>query len=242
MNKKKFLFYHFTCSVIVGVVIAVIVFGVWYPSPFAAAIGVPSIFSILLLVDLVIGPLLTSIVYKEAKASLKFDLSVIIFIQIAALLYGMFTIAQGRPVWIVFNIDRFDVVQSYQLSADYRAKAKDEFNSSNWFGPKWVAAAKSTDETVNSDLLFESLSGGADLPHRPDLYVPYEQELKSVQKKAIPIGELKKFNNLATVSKALTSYPDVDAYLPLVSTKQSMVVLIQRDTAKIKGVVELKPW
>jgi hypothetical protein len=63
-----------------------------------------------------------------------------------------------------------------------------------------------------------------------------------VQIKAVSVGELKKFNSLDDVNRVLELYPNADAYLPLVSKNQSMVVLILRDTAKINGVVELNPW
>lgn len=242
MNRKKFLYCHLSLSVVVGIIIGSIVFGMWYPAPFAAVIGVSSIFLMLLVIDVVIGPLLTFIVYKEGKKSLKFDLSFIVFLQITALCYGVITIAQGRPVWIVFNVDRFDVVQSYQLSPEHLAKAKEEFKSSNWFGPEWVAAKKSSDADVNTDLMFESLAGGADLPQRPDLYVLYEQESNTVQRKAIHTDELKNFNAFENVKRVLELYPHADAYLPLVSKNKNLVVLIQRDTAKIEGVVELSPW
>lgn len=242
MDRKKFLFYHLGSSIVVGTIIGIIVFGIWYPAPLATAIGVLSIFTMLIVIDVVIGPLLTFLVYKEGKRSLKFDLSVIISVQIAALFYGVFTISQGRPVWIVFNVDRFDIVQSYEISPEYLLKAKEEFSGHNWFGPKWVAATKSSDNEVNSDLLFESLSGGADLPQRPDLYVPYEQELSSVSMKAIPVDELKKFNSSHDVDRVLRLYPQADSYLPLVSKKQHMVVLIQKNTAEVIAVVALTPW
>ena len=58
----------------------------------------------LLAIDVILGPLLGLLVYKEGKKSLKFDLSVIILIQIAALCYGVFSIEQGRPAWLVYNV------------------------------------------------------------------------------------------------------------------------------------------
>ncbi len=64
----------------------------------------------ILAIDVIIAAYLGLSVYKEGKKTLKFDLSVIILIQIAALCYGVFSIEQGRPAWLVFNVDRFELV------------------------------------------------------------------------------------------------------------------------------------
>ena len=74
-----------------------VVFGLWYPPPLNTASGVTRIFLIVLAVDVVLGPLLTFVVFKRGKKTLKFDLAIIATLQIAALCYGMWTVAQGRP-------------------------------------------------------------------------------------------------------------------------------------------------
>jgi hypothetical protein len=98
----KFFLVHIITSVIIAFLLTLLVFFIWYPSPFATAVGVTHIFLMLLVIDVILGPLLGLLVYKEGKKTLKFDLSVIILIQIAALCYGVFSIEQGRPAWLVF--------------------------------------------------------------------------------------------------------------------------------------------
>ena len=65
---------------------------------------------ILIGVDLVLGPLLTLIVYKQGKPGLKFDLSFIAAVQVAALIYGSYTLHSERPHFLVFAIDRVTLV------------------------------------------------------------------------------------------------------------------------------------
>ena len=111
MSKRlKFFLSHLSLSFLIAILVIGLVFFIWYPSPLATAVGVTHIFLMLLVIDVILGPLLGLLVYKEGKKTLKFDLSVIIFIQICALVYGVYTIAKGRPVWLVYNIDRIELV------------------------------------------------------------------------------------------------------------------------------------
>ena len=109
MSKRlKFLLSHLFISFLIALLVIGLVFFIWYPSPLATAVGVTHIFLMLLVIDVILGPLLGLLVYKEGKKTLKFDLSVIILIQIVALCYGVFSIEQGRPAWLVYNVDRLE--------------------------------------------------------------------------------------------------------------------------------------
>jgi hypothetical protein len=44
---------------------------IWYPTPLASAEGVIYIFYMILIVDIIIGPLLSLLVYKGSKKNLK---------------------------------------------------------------------------------------------------------------------------------------------------------------------------
>src|SRR5690554_4782220 len=81
---------HLLLSLIFAVTLYWLVFYIWYPQPLSVAVGVGSIFLMVLVVDMVLGPLLTFLVSKKDKASLIFDWSVIAVLQIAALAYGVF--------------------------------------------------------------------------------------------------------------------------------------------------------
>lgn len=39
------------------------------------------------------------------------DLTVIAVLQLGALSYGLWTVAEGRPAWLVFAVDRFELVR-----------------------------------------------------------------------------------------------------------------------------------
>jgi hypothetical protein len=231
---------HLTLSGLVGLGALALVFLVWYPAPLDAAVGVRDIVVVLLGVDVVIGPLLTFVVYRAHKKSLKFDLAVIAILQASAFLYGMRTIADGRPVWLVFNADRFDVVRANEL--DERYERPSAYRDAPWFGPQWVASANPADPEKLSALVLESAMGGADLAQRPDLYVPLSSLRKQLLVKAQPLAKLAEFNPPDALSKATARWPGANAWLPLMSRIKPMVVLIDQGRAEPIAVVDLHPW
>lgn len=238
---RLFLF-HLLFSMVLGSASIFLVFCIWYPSPLHSAAGVTRVFLILLSVDMVLGPLLTLLVGQEGKKSLKFDISVILMVQFTALVYGMHTVAQGRPVWIVFNVDRFDMVQAYQVDEIYRQNAKPEYQNFSWSGPRWIAARKPLDVEAQNDLLFESVYGGVDIPLRPDLYIPYTDEIPVVKEHALQLSDLEKYNQAKDVAKVLAAWPEANAFLPMMARAGAMTILINRESGRVVAVVPLNPW
>ncbi len=59
MSKRiKFFLTHLFLSFLIGCLIVGLVFLVWYPAPLSQAVGVTQIFLMLLLIDVIVGPLL----------------------------------------------------------------------------------------------------------------------------------------------------------------------------------------
>lgn len=107
MDKIKVFFIHVLLSACVISLFLVIIYFIWYPKPFFDISGVIEPIKLLVIVDVIIGPLLTLIVYKKGKKTLVMDLTVIALLQIAALGYGAYTINSGRPVMIAFTGGKF---------------------------------------------------------------------------------------------------------------------------------------
>ncbi len=232
---------HLSGSFLLGICVLALVFGVWYPQPLDKLTGVVSIFFILLAVDIVIGPLLTFVVAKEGKKSLKYDLLIIISLQLIAFAYGVKVVADGRPVWMVFNIDRFDVIQAYQADYSKAELVAPEYKQMSLSGPKWVAALLPKDLSVREGLMFSSIMGGSDIQHRPDFYVSIDTVTPDIVKHARPIKDLYRANSDVDVKKQLSRWPEASAFVPIQGRYGWMVVLVHKDTGHIFGVVDLKP-
>lgn len=240
--KFKAFLIHFGGSLLLALAALALVYGLWYPPPLAAAVGVTAVFLIVLGVDVCIGPLLTFVVYRPGKKTLRFDLAVIILLQMAAFAYGVWTVAQGRPAWLVFSVDRFDLVRALDLDDRYLDRTAPAYRRAPWLGPRWVAARMPADVEARNQLLFEATMAGVDLPQRPDLYRPLADEAAALRGKAQPLDALLSFNPPAALAAARARWPRADAWLPLMSNVQPMVVLVRKESAEAVAVVDLRPW
>ena len=234
---------HLLLSGLVAVATVTLVFFVWYPEPLDKAIGVTDIFLLVLAVDITMGPIMTFVVYQKGKPSLKFDLFVIVVMQVAALTYGMSTVFAGRPAFIVFNKDRFDTVRPIDMDTASTEKAELAGNKNaqvSWFHPRWVAAVESTDRKRAEEILFSAVDGGADWPQLPELFVPLEQVKKRMLEKAKPLSALSHLNKNDPALSNLQL--DHIKFLPLRSKVRDMTVLIDGDSAAVIKIIDIDPW
>ena len=243
MSKRlKFFFSHLSISFLIALLVIGLVFFVWYPAPLAKAVGVTNIFLMMLAIDVIVGPILGWLVYQEGKKTLKFDLSVIILIQIAALCYGVFSIEQGRPAWLVYNVDRFELVRKNELVDTNIQQAQPQFQKPSWFKPQYVATEFAKDIQQRNDEMFAEVLGGISIAQRPERYVELTQAKKQIQQRALPLAELEQYNPKTDIQKTLAKYPKADAWLPLKANAVDMVVLVNKESASIIKIVDLRPW
>lgn len=233
---------HLSISAVVAVIAVGVVFLLWYPQPLHVAVGVTEIFFIVLGVDVIIGPLLTTVVYRPGKKSLRFDLSTIALLQVVAFAYGLWTVAEGRPAWLVYNADRFDLVQAYQIDQRKAGEAAAEYRSAPWTGPRWVSARRPESPEERQTIMFEALFAGIDIAQRPELYRPLDEEAKSMRERAKPLDELSRYNPQSAVDECRRRWPEADAYLPMMARAHPVTVLINKASAKVVAIVDLNPW
>lgn len=180
--------FHFTGSLLVAALAAVLVLYVWYPHPYGQLSGGLTLFTILVIVDVVCGPMLTLVLFnpKKPRRELVVDMSLVVFIQLAALVYGMSTVHQARPLFLVHEVDRFRVISMPDfLGSDVSAalEALDPSMKPKLFeGPVTVGIRDPRDSDERSSVMFESVAGGRDYSQRPEFYIPYDQ---SYQTKAL---------------------------------------------------------
>ncbi len=107
MNRYQAFGIHFGISLLIFIGLVAMVFLVWYPGLlFDSEEGWKSLV-LIAGVDLVLGPLLTLLVFNPGKKSLKFDLALIFVTQISALCAGSYTIHNNRPVaWVIINPEK----------------------------------------------------------------------------------------------------------------------------------------
>ena len=242
--KLKAFSVHFSISLLIALMSMVIVFFVWYPQPLYQAAGVTKIFLIMLGIDIVLGPLLTFIVAKPHKKSLKFDLAVIVLIQLAAFAYGFYHVYDGRPAWIAYSVDRFDLVKNNEIDTRKLTEALPTYQKVSQSGARYVAAMIPTDNSeIRNEILFDEVGYGIAPSQRPELYQPLSTVDEVMLTRTKAIDELYDYNDKADVDKVLLAYPEADGYLPLKADAVDMTVLINKKaTEKVVKIVDLRPW
>lgn len=233
---------HILFSLFLLFVALFLVFGLWYPDPLQKAMGVTHIFWLILTIDLILGPLLTFVIFNPAKTELKRDLLIIVLIQIAAYIYGLHTVAQGRPAWQVFVIDDIELVAPIDVKKEEsQASFKSEFQDQFFSKPLWVAAVYSSDPKIAQQQKQDEMFGGGSLAARPETFQPLAHRKPQIAKKLKKVGQLNQFNPPERVQNILTKYSNIHGWLPVKGPAQDMVLLIDHDINVI-AIVDLRPW
>ncbi len=235
------------CALIAVAVFACMVL-LWYPQPYFEAVGGAKLALILIGVDVVIGPLITLIIYNPKKKSLRFDLAVVALLQMGALVYGIHVVYAARPVYVVFNVDRFDVVAANDLVPDdWQALAPDEFRTLPLTGPRLIAADLPSDPKEQEQLLFSAVGAGLDLANFPQYYVHYEERTAAAIARAKPLAELreKRPDSEADLARAVEAFGQGSehlAFLPVRARKQDLTAIIDRRNGNVVKVLPIDPW
>ncbi|MEG2750039.1 MAG: TfpX/TfpZ family type IV pilin accessory protein, partial [Acinetobacter sp.] len=190
-KRQNFFLGHLAISVLITLLVVGLVFFVWYPSPLGTAVGVTQIFLMMLAIDVIIGPVLGLLVYKEGKKTLKMDLSIIMLLQLSALTYGVYSIEQGRPAWLAYNVDRFELVRKNEIIEDNIAKALPQYQTVSWLKPQFVGVEFDQDAKNRSDDMFAEALGGISLAQKPERYVDFTQAMPQLKQGAKSLDMLK---------------------------------------------------
>lgn len=237
----KWTMRHFLLSVVIGLISAYVVFGVWYPAPFRSILGVGGIYLLILMVDVVCGPLLTFLFSdpKKSRFELAVDLGVVGVIQILALAYGMHAVWIARPVVLAFEKDRFVIVTANEIDHTTLHQAPVGMRDLPSTGVLKVATR---DHTTDSEL-FKSMEmslAGVSPAMRPSWWQPIDRQRDQMHAKAKSLTELiKRRPDDAEILRAVaarTSYvPEALTYLPLTSTKSLDWIVLLDPTLNIVG-------
>ena len=170
------------------------------------------------------------------------DLSIIILFQIIALSYGVFNIAQGRPVWIVYSVDRFELVCNNEIYEKNTQNANREYQHTSWLKLQYVATQFSVDNKERNDNLFDEVLAGVSIAQRPERYVPIKTVKNQIKSRSQDLNLLSSFNSDSEVAEILEQYPSANALLPLKANALDMVILINKENAEVFKIVDLRPW
>lgn len=238
----------FSILLVLGVFLTAVL--IWYPGLYFKTMGVGKVLLIVALVDVAIGPLVTLIIFNRAKKSLKFDLGIIAGLQLIALAYGVNTIFSGRPVYLVYNIDRFTIVSAADILTDDLNKAG--IRALPISGPQTVGAHLPGDPKERARILFSSMEGHADLPQMPQYYLPYQKVVDDVMLRMLSLETLMKRQSKLkviearqlianTMSENNLHITDV-GFIPVQGKMRDLTMVVRRGDASIVRMLPIDPW
>lgn len=247
-ERRKAALIHLGASAAVASLAGLLVFALWYPYPYRSVSGGRELFLILAAVDVILGPLVTLVIFNRAKPrrELVLDLSVVACIQLAALGYGLWTVAVARPVHLVFEFDRLRVVHGVDVPEELLPQTPAGVKALPWTGPTLLAVRpfRNADESASATL---AALQGVQIAARPDFWQPWDQARPRVQAAAQPVAALQRRKPAAApVLDAALARIGRDAaqtrYLPLVSRKLAWVAFIDPATGDLVGFAPLDPF
>lgn len=235
-------------SVVVAGLAASMVFGVWYPGILADLGGVWSVFLILLGVDVVLGPLVTLIVFNTNKKELRRDLLIVVVVQLLALAYGMHTVFAGRPAYLAFNSGQFDLVYASDIAPQSLSDATGTaYEALPIWGPAFVGAPMPKDPKVAAQIVADAVMGKDDIQFLPKYYQPIESVRPSLVSSMLELQTLFSANpdKSEEVKALIARYAATDSsnigYVPIKAGRETAIALIHRVNGEVVDMLRLQP-
>lgn len=179
---------HLAASLAIFAVLAALVVYVWYPEFFFTTDGGWQGIRIIILVDVVAGPLLTLVVYDRRKPELQRDLAIIVTFQALCLIGGTYVVYSERPLALVYVDGHF-----FSMSADdYRERGLDVPDLDHLPGPypKRVMVDMPEDFAEQSEIRRQAIQERKPLRALAERYEPLAFEKMRVAEEAVDVDAL----------------------------------------------------
>ncbi|MEB0139357.1 MULTISPECIES: TfpX/TfpZ family type IV pilin accessory protein [unclassified Undibacterium] len=242
-NRFFAAFYHLLLSALLIGSVATIILLVWYPWPFSQISGGLHLLALVASVDIVLGPLLTLVIYdiRKPQRQLRRDILLILLIQCAGLAYGLVSVYLARPVVVAFDGLQFKTVAAVDVAEAELAQALAPFQALPLNGPRFVGL-RAASNAEKFDVFAQALAG-RDSSARPLFWQSYAASKTAVLAAAKPLSSLyqKYPDSRAEIARAITASGRASAqlvYLPIVAKDGSWTVLLDADSAMPLAYVE----
>jgi hypothetical protein len=244
-SKLKAAVAHAVVTLVVAVISAILVFWVWYPGIYSQLMPGAKLLTLILCVEVVLGPCMSLVIYNPQKSlrELIIDYSIVGLVQFSALVYGLHSVVETRPVFVVFVKDRFEVVSAAEIDAKDLQEAKPEFQHIPWTGPKFVCARMAANKEEKERILFREIPQGKDYQHLPYFYQECSNRFAYDGSK--PIEQLKTIIEQRKLSLDMlnvsSSSKDV-RWTSIIGKSDVMVVLVSPESSKPLAYLPIDPY
>lgn len=168
--KIKASLIHLALSIILIFLIFLIITFSWFPNSLIYAGAIDGL-KILVFVDLVLGPLLTFIVFNQYKKKLKQDLAIIALLQISAIISGLYLVYNERPAFQVIADDGIHLIAYSDLKI---FKSEKEHTSNQYFPPAYLLDLPNDWKELPQLKVTTEFIQERPFVYRNDLYIRFE--------------------------------------------------------------------
>ncbi len=186
ISKTKAFSIHLFVSLIIFIVIAGLIYFAWYPGYLFWTDGGIQGIAIIAGVDVILGPLLTLLIFKPGKKGLKNDVVTIASIQLAALLAGVYIVYSQKTIGVFFTDRAFYTMDHRMYGISPTSKEALERISSKAL--KEVYVLDPDEEKVKSSLTEDFTNEGFDI-FNPALFRPIQDHLSDIKSKGLKLEE-----------------------------------------------------
>lgn len=241
-TKFKAFFLHLSLSIVVVSLIFACIIYFWFPVPFLAITNFKDVALILIAVDVVLGPLLTLVVFNPGKKSLRFDLSIIVVIQTMALSYGVYTMFLTHPVYITYFNGSYNIITAKQAMPE---KAIVNNLKVSKLSPPIFTFMSVSDEDVLNQLFSEMMNGGAQIETRAEYYESHQDHLDRIISDGLDPETLLENNKskekleafFTKNGKAVDEY----AFVPIVGSSKNDILILEKKSGQAIDILGIKP-
>jgi hypothetical protein len=236
---------HLGVSIVVLLPLLALILFAWFPPPLFRVQGASGVVGILVMVQLVVFPVLTFIVFDPAKKGLRFDLAVIVLLQAAALAYGGWSIHSERPRYLVYAVDSYEVLA--EKDVDFAAAGMSGFGERPFAGPVYVFAEMPVGAAFREFQQSTWFGGEPDLERRPEFWRPLEGTEAAILSAARPLEQLASArpdsaDALRHKARSLGLEPERARVVPLIGKRRDFTAFLDPVSARILAIAETDPW
>jgi len=246
MTRSRAALTHLWPSLLLLAVLAGLVLFAWYPYPFRQFEQSGKFALALILTAGFIGPAMTWLVYSKGKRGLLLDLVVISIIQLAAVGWGALSLFQNRPYFMVYTVDRFEVLSARDVDFAWITEAK--FLDKPFAGPILLFANMPADPAAYQKLLHEVMfEGKPDLQFRPEFWSLYAERRQLALQKSFSLSDLrdKRPDSLVAMDRLVKRHGgDIDLlrFVPAMLKDGQFAVILDAGSGDVVDTLMTDPW
>jgi len=246
MSKSRAALTHLWLSIPVLAVIGSLILFTWYPSAFLQFKDTGKFSLLLVITASFAGPALTWFVYKKGKRGLRFDLIVIGLIQMTAIAWGTRALYLNRPYFMVFTVDRFEVLSMRDV--DFDAITDPRFLNKPIAGPIRLYASMPKDAESFQRLLKEIMfEGKPDLQFRPEFWGLYTEKQQLALEGSRPLLDLRNARpeSVSAIEKLVKNNGgDIKRlnFVPAMMQNGQFAAILDADNGEVIDRLVIDPW